>query len=305
MLYVYDLAESPKHRLTCEYGERMSLLAQDALGHYLAIAGSDRQIGLWHVEARQPTGWRWALGGVPVSLAVSQDGSKWAAGLENGMLCLGDMTRADQSPTCWPGHRGPVTALQFADQGRVLLSAGVDGRLLAWDTSKFRVLSRPVAHAAAVSLLVALPDSSLAFTGSKDYSGAVCDWASGRCRFLTQPTRQEWLMARFSPCGMLLATVTIPANLEIWHAPSGYRLTPPLPLPAPPRAIQWLSREECAVLCQNGELCVWRLPELPDGDANTLMAQWQQISGLQLIGDTVRPINVEHWQHLSWQRQQP
>lgn len=72
------------------------------------------------------------------------------------------------------GHRAAVTDLRFLDQGRTLVSAGLDGALKFWSVEDGEELKSFVAHSRGARSLAAARDKALAATGSED--GLVCLW---------------------------------------------------------------------------------------------------------------------------------
>ncbi|MCS7015818.1 MAG: serine/threonine-protein kinase [Gemmatales bacterium] len=298
---VWDVPDSPKMRMTTGAGEAPTLVAWDEPGRYLAYATKDRQITVWDLSSMQLPGATRLSNGAASALAWSHDGSWYAVGLDNGVICVGRPSQVHQPPVSWLAHSGPITALTFTPTSRHLISAGANGKVLVWDVSKSRLIWTLAGHAAPIRLLAGAAGSDYVFSGGRDYFGAVHDVARGQSRWLMGSGRHEWLLSAFSPTGEYLATVNSRPSLEIWHSGQGYRVTPPLLLPASARACQWLSAEEVAVVCQDGRLLTWRLPPPVSGDAESLMARWQQLTGLQLVGVTVHPISPEQWQQLRWQ----
>lgn len=301
-LNVWNTRGGVQLRMSGVYGERMSLVAWDAAGNYLAATGGGRYLVLWDLQHRCQLGPRRALSSTPTALAINGNGTHWAVGLESGVVCLGQMARPEQPPVAWPAHASSVTALQFASNSGPLFSAGNDGSVFAWETSKSRLLRTFSQHAGLVKLLSISPDGSGVFSAGTDYTGALHQLAQGESRFLKRPTRQECIGASYAPSGKWLATANALPSVEVWHVPSGFRLTPPLVAPAPIRACHWVDDNELVILCQDGQVLSWRVPQPLSQDADTLAAQVQEQTGLQLVGNTIRPISVEKWQQLRWQK---
>ena len=87
-----------------------------------------------------------------------------------------------------PLHDGPARHVAFAAGGKILLSAGDDGKLLRWDLETGRAIGTPMRHRGAINGLVVSRDGLIAATASTDQTAQVWDVLKGEA--LGQPLEQ-------------------------------------------------------------------------------------------------------------------
>jgi WD40 repeat protein/serine/threonine protein kinase len=121
-------------------------------------------------------------------------------------------------------HMGPVNAVAFSPDGRLLASGGIDHTVRVWDmtswkpgTAPLHVLSR---HADKVWSLAFSPDGKTLVSGSFDGTIALWDVATGaEVRTLTGHARGP-ANVTFSPDGKTLAGGTDDGLVKLWDAAS-------------------------------------------------------------------------------------
>ncbi len=72
------------------------------------------------------------------------------------------------------GHRGPVTAVHYVEDGRLALTGGADGTIRLWDAGTGREMLRASVHEDPVTAIDA-PNSMMAVSG--DSKGNMCIWS--------------------------------------------------------------------------------------------------------------------------------
>jgi WD40 repeat protein len=103
-------------------------LASQPDEHRLISAGSD--IRFWDVRTRRETGKLNPRSGLFISLALSPDGRRLAAGASNGRIMIWDAASLEEVATL-DGHNEEVKQLAFTPDGDHLVSASPD-QLRVW-----------------------------------------------------------------------------------------------------------------------------------------------------------------------------
>lgn len=115
------------------------------------------------------------------SLAMSKDGQWLALGMIDGdivMLNLRDDTRV---PMYLEAHTGAVTALSFAENRSILVSASRDNTLIVWDYVNQRPLYEPLrAHTDWVLDVVIAPDERMMASAGRDQTVILWDLSTTR-----------------------------------------------------------------------------------------------------------------------------
>ena len=119
--------------------------------------------------------------------ALSPAGRMVAFGSRDGSVRLLDL-RTGEHMTADDGHDGPVTAIRFAADGRRIVSAGGDERLIVWDTRRLAQIEVLDARGRGLlaDLAIALDDRT-AYSVSRD--GTVLEWDLDGARRLERPLR--------------------------------------------------------------------------------------------------------------------
>jgi len=110
-------------------------VAIDPRGERLASAGDDETIRLWRLDPRAELGVLGGLGGPPLDLAFSADGSLLLARTNRGIA----LWSTAAGPEVLSGHPSYVYGVAFTGGAR-MLSASYDGVLRAWDADSGDVL---------------------------------------------------------------------------------------------------------------------------------------------------------------------
>jgi WD40 repeat protein len=119
--------------------------------------------------------------------ALSPAGGVVAFGSRDGSVRLLDL-RTGERKTAEGRHEGPVTAMRFSADGRRLLTAGRDERLIAWDTIREAAVETLEARGRGIIVDLAISaDGRSAYTAGRD--GTVLAWDLVGARRLERPLR--------------------------------------------------------------------------------------------------------------------
>jgi len=157
------------HRLGERYG--VWALAAEHEGKHIAWAGGNRRVTLWEITSQDRHIFP-PLKAAPAALAMSRDGQLLAASDDWAIRLWSVRERRDLRDLI--GHKGRVSALAFAADGRTLLSGGGDKRTIVWDTDSGRERASFDFDVGRVAALAVSPDGLLgAAAGDK---GRVIVW---------------------------------------------------------------------------------------------------------------------------------
>jgi HEAT repeat protein len=152
--------------------------------------------------------------------AVSPTGRLAAVAASGGnVVALYDLARKEKVRSL-AEHDRPVCCLAFSADGKVLLSGGEDGLVVAWDTQTGKLLHRLERHTSAVNQVVVAPGGKRAVSVSRDFTVRVWDLDRGREeRTLSGHGAVVWAAA-LSPDGRLLLTAG-DNDVRLWDVDSG------------------------------------------------------------------------------------
>jgi WD40 repeat protein len=122
--------------------------------------------------------------------ALSPDGRVVALGGANGSVRLLDL-RTGTLRVATDRHDAAVTDVRFTPDSDTLLTAGGDGRLIAWNVAYARRIDTFAGHAGTVSGVAIAPDGRTAYSAGQDGELIVWDLAGDRRldRLFTAPPR--------------------------------------------------------------------------------------------------------------------
>jgi hypothetical protein len=255
------LAEA--HRIAGEVG-LVEQVAVDPTGRWAASVAmrlnpADIGVQLWDLatgaEIRRYRG--------PVdnllSVAISPDGRRLAAGSADGSAWVWPVEQSDLSVIRLRGHRGPVTAVLFLPGGaESLLTGGDDGMIRQWDlrteTGK-RGLPVPVGRIRSLAFS-RLADKRIAVAGS---GGLVVRQRDGS--FTPVGGAGPVRAVAFSPDGQRLASAHPDGAVRVWRAADGGAIGALTGHPAEATCVGW-SADGTAVFAggKDGTLRRWPGP---------------------------------------------
>jgi WD40 repeat protein/tetratricopeptide (TPR) repeat protein len=143
--------------------------------------------------------------------------------------------RTEKRARIWDANKGRSTAelwpppsinfAVFSQNGRQLVTVGVDGSVCTWDATTGAAKHFFLGHGDAVSHAAFNPESSLVITTSRDFTARL--WETDPANSRTMPTlwHKGWVLhATFSPDGRKVLTTSSDKTACVWDIASGERL---------------------------------------------------------------------------------
>jgi WD40 repeat protein/serine/threonine protein kinase len=281
-------------------------------GQSAVTTGEDGSSWLWDLASGQ------ALTQLPHpdpgwALAFSPDSKTLVTGEWNEAR-LWDAARG--TPLRQPLHRhaeGPVFAVAFSPDGRMVLTGGADGTARFWDAATSRPNGTPLVHYPAVLAVAFRPDGKAVLTGGADSTARVWDVATGKPLGPPLPHQGTVYAVAFSRDGRTVLTGSRDRTVRLWDAATGKLLGPPLQHPGPVLGVTFGPDDQtvlAAVGKKHGQVdpadttqC-WRVPAPVSGDADQVALWIQVLTGMELEANgAVRLLDAATWQQRRQQLQ--
>ena len=157
---------------------------------------------------------------LPLSVALSNDGTLLAAGMSTGEVWLWRV--ADRTLlAALEGHTGMVRGVAFSADGELLVSGGADGKVRLWETGSGELLAALQGHTSAVYGVALSAEGHLLASGGGD--GTVRLWETGSGDFLAalQGHTSAVYGVALSADGHLLASGGVDGTVRLWETGSG------------------------------------------------------------------------------------
>jgi WD40 repeat protein len=195
-------------------------------GRVLATSGQDSIVRLWDIDTRQlfvPP----LIGHSPDrnlnALAFSSDGQRLASAGEGGELLLWDAPWT-KAPTEVPFHDDVALTVAFHPAvDFILASAGVDGVVRLWDTTKLVPALAPITgHVGRVNALAFRPDGGMIATAGDDTTARL--WESVPRQAIGDPLTVEGgtlVHSVFNPKRAVIATSGDDTIARLWDSETG------------------------------------------------------------------------------------
>jgi eukaryotic-like serine/threonine-protein kinase len=184
-------------------------------GRYLAAAYAGMVVRVDLANHNAVTTLRGKMEGRKVELAMSFDGSRLAAGLENGTILVWDVIAAGE-PRRLQGHLLSVDGVVFSPDGKTLASTSFDGTVRLWDFKAARELRALRGHVGWVYKAAFSPDGRYVASAGWDNSVRLWDVASGREMFQFRGNNAYVFNVAFSPDGKAIASSCADGSVRVW-----------------------------------------------------------------------------------------
>jgi WD40 repeat protein len=199
-------------------GAQVNGCAMSADGRRLATAGADARIRLWDLERKSSTGSLVGHAGDVIGCALSDDGTRLVSVGADRTLRVWDPDAAQEAIA--NGHDDVVWGCAFAPRG-LLVSAGSEGSVLAWDVATMESRGVLGQHEGVASACAVSADGRLAVSAGEDGVAQVHD-LTGKVATIRLSGHQGAISAcAFGPTGGWVITAGEDGTYRIWSLPQG------------------------------------------------------------------------------------
>lgn len=198
-------------------GQPISLLALAPGGDLVAVAyGRAGTVQLYNPSALKPTGTAMEAGAVVLAAAYQPDGRSLALGTADGRILIWPL--AGEAREIRDAHQGPIVALGWSTDGKLLFSLGDDRQLRQWQVAEGRTSNpRPLDELASKALAINPAGDKMAY-GHLEDGVRVVETRSGRCLARLQVGRGIATTAlAFHPVKPLLFVGDAYGHLSVWE----------------------------------------------------------------------------------------
>ncbi|MFP6751145.1 MAG: serine/threonine-protein kinase, partial [Pirellulaceae bacterium] len=246
---------------------RVNSVATSPDGKWIASAGNDQEVNIWHSNGKGEQTLRGHTG-VINSLAFSPDSSRLASASNDGTIKLWNPEAIEsfdgEELVTIEGHSGPVTAVAFSPDGKEVASGSRDKTIRIWDAATGIQRSMLGGHADSVSSVAFSPDGRRIASGSYDNTARVWDVSSGNQVAILKGHKYTILSIAFHPDGSQLATGSFDGTARTWDPLTGQQIATYPGAGAPVRDICYSPDGQRIVAgSENSIITVWNLA---DGD---------------------------------------
>jgi WD40 repeat protein len=167
-----------------------------------------------------------------LSMLLSLEARLKADTVESRRSLLASIQRVPNAEAFLWGHTDAATSAVFSPDGRTVLSAGWDDRLLIWSTATHQLLGQPIEAPKGLVGVAFSPDGAR-FAAAAKGTIVIWDTVSRQRVHELHNTDEEFEHVAFSPTGHLLAASTAafgahPSHVFLWDTASGTQVGEPI-----------------------------------------------------------------------------
>lgn len=198
-------------------------------GGLIIAASEDKRIYVWETSSGKLIHVLGVPGGIQRAVAVSRDGKFVVRGFNTGLMILED-TSTHQPIYSWQAHAKCVRGCAFSPDGRSILSASEDRRLLHWQrgTDQCEVFidpALPTAHEREIRYCTFSPDGRFVLSAGGSGSGdcTIRLWERASHSLLMKFVGHTNLVIEccFSPDSKTLYSAAFDNTINMWDIASG------------------------------------------------------------------------------------
>jgi WD40 repeat protein len=203
-------------------------------------------------------------------------------------------------PLVLAAHTRHAQAVTFTRTGRIMLSTGQDAQIRLWSVPGFKSVGAIVGHRNSVNSVAFSVDEQMLATSSSDGTVRVWSFPEGQC----DQVFQKQTVARFSPTGKYLATLSTKGQVSLWDPRTGELVASADPVDRRAVALEFSPDERELLVGGTGTIHRLSVPGLsPLGD---LAAHEAIVASLRVSPDgatlvsTGGPGSVRFWSTDGW-----
>ncbi len=229
-----------------------------ALNNLLTVTDLDNGFVGWQFGKAEPS--RIDLPGLPapavcVAFRPKTNPLEFVIGSRDGSLIFLESKIAKQLK---PDHRGAVKQIAYTPDGRSLITAGADGKLVWREAASRKILESIKAHDAEISRLVLSRDGKQFITG--DWNGRIKLWDTSTHKTLHTFEQTEAVSGLGWVQGQVVSA-SWDGSLRLWNITSG-QLLRTIPTGQPIHDLSVDPRtERIATVCLDRSVRLWELPK--------------------------------------------
>lgn len=203
-------------------------------------------------------------------------------------------------PLVLAAHTRHAQDVTFTRSGRIMLSAGQDAQIRLWSVPGFKSVGAIVGHRNSVNSVAFSVDEQMLVTSSSDGTVRVWSFPEGQCDQIFQ----KQTVARFSPTGKYLATLSTKGQVSLWDPRTGERVASADPVARRSVALEFSPGDRELLVGGTGTIHRLSVPEL--SPLGKLAAHEVTVASLRVSPDggtfvsTGGPGSVRFWSTDGW-----